>query len=388
MLTKTQSSQDLSPSASAVQESVPGPYSVTRLKFTDIDSQFIQEWSSLCNRSAEPNAFLSPEFLIPASNFLVPGERPRLMCVRDEKNLLVGFAAFHGVAVSRKLPLPHLKTFQTMHSFRGGFLMDAAQVQPATEALVDALADDGWFAIEFAYQWLDSPIIDALKIACHEKKYTWSEEYEEFRPGFSPTKVDDQYFQINWSKNRRKSARKNIKRLEKLGDWRVRVVTNGSEFDRAINRFLDLEHAGWKAGTGTSMRSKGPQERFFTTMMRNFSETNTAFFAELLLDDQVIGSSANLISGDTAFAFKIGWDPEFAKVSPGTILESELIRRSPETLSHINFVDSCSSSDSYVAGIWPEKMRVGSGLLTLRRSSRWIASGFDQIKVIKRHVLG
>ena len=371
-------------------DNVPTPnhYSVTRKKYTDIDAAFIREWSSLCNRSAEPNAFLTPDFLIPAAQYLTPGERPRLYCVRDDRGKLVGFAPFHGITASKTLPLPHLRTLNTIHSFRSGLLVDSENVDPIITAVVDALAEDGWFAIEFRNQWLDSPIIGSLIRACEDRKYTWTVKDEDQRPGFSPSRIKDQYFQDHWSKNRRKTAKKNIKRLETLGDWQFRLVHNGPEFDQAIERFLELEHAGWKAGTGTSLRSRPQQEKFFTSMVRNFAVTNTAFFAELWLNDRVIGSSSNLISGDSVFAFKIGWDPEFAKVSPGTILESKLIQRAPELLEGIRFVDSCSSGDSYVGNIWPERMRVGSGLLTLKRRSRWIAAGFDQIKTVKRQVMG
>lgn len=366
----------------------PSDWQVARKKYADIDASFLREWQSLENRSVESNVFLSPALIIPAVENLMPGERPRIITVRDHNGSLVGLAIFHGVTASKTLPLPHLRTIRTQHSFRSGFLIDAAVVETTVACLLDALEDAGWYGVEFTEQWLDSPMMQSISDVCASRKYEWTELSSYQRAGFSPERITEQHLNDYWSKSRRKSLRQNITRLEKLGDWTFRIVRNGEDFSAAVERFLTLEHAGWKGEEGSSLKSTAYQQRFFREAVAGLAEHDCVFFAELLAGDSVIGSTSNFISANTVFAFKTGWDPEYSRVSPGIIMETELLRRSAEILSNVKFVDSCSKDDSYLAKLWPEKLRIGSGLLTLKRRSRWIAAGFDQLRNVKRQANG
>lgn len=55
--------------------------------------------------------------------------------------------------------------------------------------------------------------------------------------------------------------------------------------------------------------------------MEGFNKTGRAFFTEIVLNDKIISSTTNLISGKAGFAFKVGWDIEFAKYGPGIVNE-------------------------------------------------------------------
>lgn len=359
-------------------------YETHYVRLADVDDSLIDEWRHLEQRSIESNAFLSPSFFVPAANYLMLVDRVVLVCVKTDAGELVGLGCFEHMPATRQVPFPHLRAFRTKHSFRSGLLVDPRHIFPALDGILNRLADDGFWGIEFGEQWLDSPLVQAIRIICDTSKYHWAEAIVYERPTVVPAMVCDAYLQENWSRNRRKSIRRNIGELERLGPVTFRLVDRSGDFRDAIERFLWLENAGWKGTAGTSLLSDASEAAFFRAMMNGFAESNAAFFVELLCDERVVGSTANFRSGATVSAFKVGWDPEFAAASPGKILDAELMRRAAQWLPGTSMIDSCAKGDSYLGQLWPERIRIGNGLLTLKRRSRLVADVLDQGRRAKR----
>ena len=86
-------------------------------------------------------------------------------------------------------------------------------------------------------------------------------------------------------------------------------------------------------------------------MIGEFASTRAACFGELMIGERVIASTCNLIAGRTLFAFKLGWDPEFARGNPGHWAEIELANAVREELPEITTIDSCSQPGSYVESV-------------------------------------
>jgi hypothetical protein len=104
-------------------------------ELTDLDRQ---AWARLEARSAEPNAFMSPHFVLPALAHLDSGASPVLMWIeRAAGGLkeLVGVGVFRYSLGTRAFPWPHLTAYQCEHSYLGGLLVDAEAVRPVVEAI-------------------------------------------------------------------------------------------------------------------------------------------------------------------------------------------------------------------------------------------------------------
>ena len=71
----------------------------------------------------------------------------------------------------------------------------------------------------------------------------------------------------------------------------------------------------------------------------------------------------NLRDGGVLFAFKVAYDPAFARHSPGALLEAEAIdvfHEDPELV----VVDSCAAPDSSLVNrMWPDRRRLQTLLI-------------------------
>src|SRR4029079_17342593 len=98
----------------------------------------------------------------------------------------------------------------------------------------------------------------------------------------------------------------------------------------------------------------------FREMIAGFGAEERALFIELQLDGKVVATTSNLISGRAGFAFKIGWQPELANVSPGRLAELAWLQHlySHETMAGLQFWDSGATEGSYIEKLWPGRRRV------------------------------
>jgi len=136
--------------------------------------------------------------------------------------------------------------------------------------------------------------------------------------------------------------------------------------DATLERFLELEHAGWKGREGTSLRADPAHEAFFLQMAQGFRRDGELFFTELLLDGQPIASSCNLRSGDRGFAFKVAFDPEHARSGPGILNELGLLEALESDMDGLRHLDSGTQAGSFIEGLWPDRVTLATGTLALR----------------------
>jgi CelD/BcsL family acetyltransferase involved in cellulose biosynthesis len=155
-----------------------------------------------------------------------------------------------------------------------------------------------------------------------------------------------------------------------------------------IETFLRLENKGWKGEEQSSLLSQPKHAEFFRDMAQRFAADGRAFFCELLLDGRVIASSSNFVSGRVGFAFKIGWDGDFAAVGPGILNELELMRWLGEGGLDIDYMDAGAMEGAYIQRLWKTVTDVKSGVLVGGNVGTAILPALNFARGVKRAVLG
>lgn len=98
---------------------------VKQLFRREVNAQLISRWRDLQNRSCHSNAFLSPDFLLPAWNYLDPNGNSFLLTVEEKSSdRLLALGCFEQSPASPSLPFRHIVAAKTIHSYRTGLLLD------------------------------------------------------------------------------------------------------------------------------------------------------------------------------------------------------------------------------------------------------------------------
>jgi CelD/BcsL family acetyltransferase involved in cellulose biosynthesis len=154
----------------------------------------------------------------------------------------------------------------------------------------------------------------------------------------------------------KKNLRRLANKLKKTGEVSTYLHQNKSELDQAFSEFLKVESAGWKGEGETALMYDLPQRSFYEALLKYFGEQGRCVIHTLKLDGDPIASQFAVLSGDTYYMLKIGYDETFKASGPGSVLLEETIRHFSEQghIKKISFVTGSSWQD-----IWlPESTRI------------------------------
>lgn len=335
------------------------------LGIEDLDARTHDAWTRLGVHALEPNPFLMPQFVLPAARWLARCAPLLALFECGASRELVGVGCFSVERANPFAPVPHLRAFSTLHSFRTGMLVAPGAASAVAQALLAAMHDRKSVPRGHAIALRAVGATDeghvALRAAAGEAGGGWRELSRFARPVLRLPPGSDVLAAM--PRKMLKNLRRHRRRLHEAGPCSVRLVRAEPMLRDAAERHLMLEHCGWKGARGSSLLSSAAGAGFFREMVERFGAIGAAVFIELMSGDRVVGSSSNLVVGRTVSAFKVGWHVDFARHSPGRLTELALLESIPTAWPHVDKFDSNSKQDSFLAQMLPHAEPVLSGFL-------------------------
>jgi CelD/BcsL family acetyltransferase involved in cellulose biosynthesis len=331
-------------------------------------------WAALEGRAVEPNAFLSPHFVLPALRYLDPTAKVMLLWVERLAaggRQVVAVGVFRGSPGTRAFPWPHLVAYQSEHTYLGGMLVDAEVLVPVVEQIQHFLQRrlSPWKGLELPKLRADGPLAQAFRALATQQQLPAQLLGPQARSML--TLADCGEALLNKALGKKLNEINRCKRrLEEMGTLTWECLWKDGVPKSSVDAFLALEHRGWKGESGTSLQSTEAGREFFREMVRRFDgDGRRALFTELRLNGEAVASTCNFVSGTMGFAFKVGWDPDLRKLGPGMLNEVEFIRRFKDhpNAHEITAFDSGASADSFINRLWLDQRSLG---LLLMPSSR------------------
>jgi len=354
---------------------------------TEIDAKLISAWADLEARASVPNAFLSPYFVLPAIKHLVSPDNVFGVFVEKETTSipsLVGVAFFKVGKPTRRFPLPHLEAFESIHSYLSGFLIDREYASDARRILYGWLAEKNhqWHGLYINNCPTEDLFTEEARRIASDFAMQWT-TYENWqRAVLYPKNFDGIPISLP-SKHALKDYQRLIRHLQAAGHFEWILLRGNEPLDKSIDEFIRLEHMGWKGEKGTSLYSNPNHLRFFQEMAKGFNQAGRLFFTEIRLDGARISSTANLISGRAGFGFKMGWDPQYARYSPGIVNVTKIMEHGKELLGDLDYIDSSTTPESYIRKIWPGGRNLVEGMLSLSTLGKTVISSLSAAKKLK-----
>ncbi len=340
------------------------------IRVEQLTASDIAQWSALEARAIEPNPYMSAHFVLPALRFLDPQANAEIWFARrsDANDAeLIGVCAFLRKRWSTHFPFPHLQAYQSVHSYLGGPLLDRAHAAQALEQMLDAAlgAPTRGLAVVLPTVQSDGPVAELMATWGRHHATQMHRRDAHARAVLVPGQAGPGAIKAALGSKANEMGR-NRRRLAREGtcEWHTLRPT---EPGREIENFLALEHRGWKAEAGSSLRSDSAHESFFRDMTTGFATEGRAWFTELSLNGQAIASTSNFISGGAGFAFKVGWNEDYRKYGVGILNEVHLVENAPEVCSDLAYIDSGAAPGSFIDSLWPARRQLSTLVLPLGR---------------------
>jgi len=337
-------------------------YEAVKIGFDQIDQNFIRDWIDLIGRCTDPNAYLDPAFVLSALKYL---KHKRITIVAlyhvySEQRILVGLGVFEFYMATFRHPFPQFQAYKSTHSPLSGLLIDRDMTFEIVSFLMKYLGTRYWYMVGVRFR--DFPTTDALgQVLGQFDKGKWTTFWDYRRAVYTIPEERGDSWSGEISKKRLASYRKSLRDMEKLGalDWQI--ISSSEVSESTVADFLRVEHSGWKGEKGTSLLSNSRHTQFFKETIEQLRERQQVFFSELRLNGKLIAGTCNFISGNKAFAFKIGWDIDYKKYSPGIVCVIEFLRHTDKKILNLYQFESGSTGNSFIDHYWHERWDIADG---------------------------
>lgn len=346
------------------------------------------EWSDLLTRASNYNVFVSPDALnaVCRTKFT----KVHVLLAWDdeaEPEQLVGVWALG--ESKQGLAAPHVLTAPAYdYAFISDPVIDRRYYREVATAFVKAIKDDAYLPKTMRVSDLDrdNDFLSALTAAVAGEGGQCEYVAQAARP-IKTTGPD-----CHQSKSTRKKLRQDWNRLCKLGAVELHNDRSPPAVREAFEMFLSMENLSWKGEQGTALLSKQHDVSFARQLVQNLAAVHGASVAVLRLDGKPIAAQVLLYCGSTAFTWKIAYDRDYAKYSPGTVLVDQIGERILSSGQAVA-LDSCSAETGFMGQIWQERRSTVDLLMELRENRKIrfhcltaMHRGYQRLRRLRREV--
>ena len=351
---------------------------VVVLDSADAVIQFKAAIDDLCANSVDSNPLFEAATLTAAMTYLQGKTSAHVALIWHKGDgsaprELIGLFPYFTPRFYLGLPIRIWSIWTHIHSFlvtpivREGFELDAIRM------FLDFANQSGASMVRFPLFQADGAFGPALAEVIQERELLMIETDRHER-AFLRTDMDgESYLAANMRKKKRKEYNRQWNRLSETGDLKFEAPDSNLDLTAWLQDFLELERSGWKGKRGTALAERENERAFFESMCRSAYNAGKFHAAQITLDGAPIAMLASFVSGRGAYSFKIAFDEDFARFSPGALLMMKVI----DAFHHdprIDWVDSCAiPNHPMIDHIWAERRQMREvNVATSHRLSPWL----------------
>jgi CelD/BcsL family acetyltransferase involved in cellulose biosynthesis len=324
------------------------------------------EWRALATQALEPNVFYDPVFALAAAPVF---GNPGAVLVWSKSDTLIGL--FPARIERRYGMIATLTGWTHPYAPFGAPLVDRDEADAAIAGFLDHVeaneklpalvmlpfvATEGAFAAALATVLLRRG--GAMEIfGAHQRAL------------LAPENARRVYLDHAVPHKKLKELRRQRRRLLEQGPLQTVFAHGADEIPRALAHHLALEASGWKGQRGSAAGQDGAVRGFIESALGALAADGNVRIARLMQNGHAIATAITLRSGASAWFWKIAYDEDFARYSPGVQLSLDLTEHLL-TEPEIQRVDSCATADHpMIDHLWRERLALGDVLVAPSRAA-------------------
>ncbi len=243
------------------------------LRIADISATDLARWQDLVTRAVEPDPFLEPTCLLPAARYQTYGRELRLV-VAEEDGEIYGCFPARSVRQWNRFRYPITTSQARRMTYLGTPLVDGSRSTEAVAAMLEELVSQrrALRGRVLGLQWVGDggPVAQAIRDAARDLGLS-AYEYESFERGVLNRRPEATDYDSIPNRAGRQERRRRFRRAtEVLGEEPHLVAPD--DLGKAVERFIDLESAGYKGREGIAMTGVPGEPEYFREMCAGFAD--------------------------------------------------------------------------------------------------------------------
>ena len=326
-------------------------------------ADFRDEWHDLGRRALEPNVFYDPAFALAAAPLFGADVGAVLVWSKAAPQRLIGL--FPARVERRYGVLATLTGWTHPYAPFGAPLIDRDEAEAAIVAFLDCVEADAKLPKLLLLRFIatEGPFAAVLSrvLARHGGAMEPFGAYA--RALLAPGGERVTYLDHAVGGRKLKELRRQRRRLLDKGQLRTLSDGKGGHIPRALSDYLTLEAGGWKGRAGSAAARKADLRAFMTRAIEALAAQGCAQIDRLMQHGRPLAATITLRSGSTAWFWKIAYEEDVARYSPGvqlTLDTTERLLAEPDIVR----VDSCATADHpMIDHLWRERLALADLLI-------------------------
>ena len=324
-----------------------------------------ESWSALAATAIEPNPFYEPHFLTASQRHLHPQTPIQCLIIRDQtqSGQISGVFPLHRPLWRHGLLGQSWSLYSNAYSSLGTPLLSPEAPKEILLAALHALRESpGPNRLLWPLLIEDGPVAQLRDEIARENSLALHSITHENRAILDTNLSVEGYQKTLWTNEKRKHYARKHKALAHLGEIALRRIRGTQpEAHGMLDAFLALEAKSWKGDQGTALAAQ-PQTRAFAADAFLAPET---LFEALCLNGTPIAMGVTLVGQGVGYSVKTAYDPEFARFSPGFLLDAAALELVCGD-GPLRKLDSCAGPGHPLEGVWREHQRMSQCLMGLK----------------------
>jgi CelD/BcsL family acetyltransferase involved in cellulose biosynthesis len=321
------------------------------------------QWRALAARALVPNVFYEPAFALAVQPVFGRDVGATLVWSRGATRRLLGLFPARTECCRYGLPWPIIVGWINPYAPLGVPLVDREAAEPVLGAWLEYIANHRPRLLllpMFPQQGVLASALDAalarrggasVAFALHERAL------------LAPAGERADYLGQAIPRKKLKELGRQLRRLGDDGAVAWDIARDPAAISAALADFLALEEAGWKGRAGTAAALSPSIRALLEEAVPALAREGKAEITRLLLAGRAIAALIVLRSGDTAWCWKIAYDEQHARASPGVQLMLQATR-ALLVEPGLARVDSCAAPDHpMIDHIWRERLPLADRLV-------------------------
>lgn len=314
------------------------------------------QWVVLADQAAESNSFAERWFLEPSLALLAEPGDVRMAVVTSHSGLLVGLMPLTVKQSYGRIPLANVQNWMHHNSFLGAPLVRRGMESQFWQVLLAALDEADWAKGLLHISALpdNGRTLRGLQEAAASLGRPCDIVHRTRRAMLKTEQSPQDYWDTNVRKKKRKELNRLANRLGELGEVRYATLAAKDDVALWIEAFLALEKDGWKGKAGSALGCDPHLTEFLKAAATGAHAAGKLNFHRLDLDGKPIAMLINFLAAPGGFSFKIAFDEDYARYSPGVLIERYNLQILEDR--DIDWIDSCAIEDhSMIDSLWSER---------------------------------
>ncbi len=323
------------------------------------DRGFVAAWNDLAAHVSEPNIFGESWFLRPAlEQFDISGQ-VKIFTLWDGEQLC-GLMPLSTHQRYGRWPLPHVQNWLHHNAFLGTPLVRTGYADDFWRELFAALDTNPGQSLFLHMNGITTggEIANSLENLCAKQRRNCGLVHQTERAILENGVTPQAYYEQAVRPKKRKELRRQKNRLAEEGGLTFARDTSEVGLAEWIDEFLNLENRGWKGRNGSALASFESTRALFTEVVTGAATLGKLERLDLRLDGKPMAMLVNFISAPGCFSFKTAFDEDYARFSPGVLLQIEnlALLENPDIL----WCDSCAAQGHpMIDSIWTGRRSIG-----------------------------